>query len=41
MKLFTLKTNKAELLTSANELLEQRQVLIYLLLITFTFSILF
>ena len=41
MKLFTLKTNKAELLLSANELLEQRRILVYLLLITFTFSILF
>lgn len=41
MKLFTMKTNKAELIISANELLEQRQVLIYLLLLTFTFSVLF
>ena len=41
MKLFTLKTNKADLLLSANDLLQQRQVLVYLLLLTFTFSILF
>ena len=41
MKLFTMKTNKADLLYSANELLEQRRILVYLLLITFTFSVLF
>ena len=41
MKLFTTKTNKADLLLSANDLLQQRQVLVYLLLLTFTFSILF
>ena len=41
MKLFTLKTNKAELLTAANDLLQQQQVLIGLLLLTVTISILF
>tara|TARA_R100000329_G_C7496726_1_gene174888 strand:+ start:155 stop:280 length:126 start_codon:yes stop_codon:yes gene_type:complete len=41
MKLFTMKTNKAELLTSANDLLEQQQVLIGLLLVTVTIAILF
>ncbi len=41
MKLFTMKTNKAELLTSANDLLEQQQVLIGLLLLITTISILF
>ena len=41
MKLFTMKTNKAELLTSANDLLEQQRVLIGLLLLTVTISILF
>ena len=41
MKLFTMKTNKAELLTSANDLLEQQQVLIVLLLVTVTIGILF
>jgi hypothetical protein len=41
MKLFTMKTNKAELLTSANDLLEQQQVLIGLLLLTVTIGILF
>ena len=41
MKLFTMKTNKAELLTSANDLLEQQQVLIGLLLLMTTISILF
>ena len=41
MKLFTMKTNKAELLTSANDLLEQQQVLIGLLLVTATIGILF
>ena len=41
MKLFTNQTNKAELLTSANELLEQRRILVYLLLITFSVGILF
>ena len=41
MKLFTLKTNKAELLTAANDLLQQQQVLIGLLLLTFSIGILF
>ncbi len=41
MKLFTLKTNKAELLTAANDLLQQQQILIGLLLITFSIGILF
>jgi len=41
MKLFTSKTNKAELLTAANDLLEQQQVLIGLLLLTFSIAILF
>ena len=41
MKLFTTKTNKAELLTAANDLLEQQQVLVYLLVITFSIALLF
>ena len=41
MKLFTTKTNKAELLTAANDLLQQQEVLIGLLLLTFTVSVLF
>ena len=41
MKLFTLKTNKAELLTAANDLLQQQRVLIGLLLVTATIGILF
>jgi hypothetical protein len=41
MKLFTTKTNKAELLTAANDLLQQQQVLIGLLLLTFSIGILF
>ena len=41
MKLFTTKTNKADLLLAANDLLQQREVLVYLLLLTFTISILF
>ena len=41
MKLFTTKTNKAELLTAANDLLQQQEVLIGLLLLTFTIAILF
>ena len=41
MKLFTTKTNKAELLTSANDLLQQQEVLIGMLLLTFTIGILF
>ncbi len=36
-----MKTNKDELLTSANDLLEQQQVLIGLLLVTVTIAILF
>ena len=41
MKLFTTKTNKADLLISANDLLQQQEVLIYLLVITFSIAILF
>ena len=41
MKLFTVKTNKAELLTAANDLLQQQRVLIGLLLVTATIGILF
>jgi hypothetical protein len=41
MKLFTVKTNKADLLNEANDLLQQREVLVYLLVIVFTFAILF
>ena len=41
MKLFTTKTNKAELLTAANDLLQQQEVLVYLLVITFSIAILF
>ena len=41
MKLFTMKTNKSELLTSANDLLQQQQVLVYLLVITFSIALLF
>ena len=41
MKLFTAKTNKADLLQSANDLLQQQEVLIGLLLLTFTIGILF
>ena len=41
MKLFTTKTNKADLLTSANDLLQQQEVLVYLLVITFSIAILF
>jgi len=41
MKLFTTKTNKADLLQSANDLLQQQEVLIGLLLLTFTIAILF
>ena len=41
MKLFTVKTNKADLLNEANDLLQQREVLVYLLVITFTIAILF
>ena len=41
MKLFTLKTNNAELLTAANDLLQQQRVLIGLLLVTATIGILF
>ena len=41
MKLFTTKTNKADLLLAANDLLEQQQVLIGLLLLTFTIAVLF
>ena len=41
MKLFTNQTNKADLLTSANDLLQQQEVLVYLLVITFSIAILF
>ena len=41
MKLFTTKDNKADLLQSANDLLQQQEVLVYLLVITFSIAILF
>ena len=41
MKLFTTKTNKADLLQSANDLLQQQEILVYLLVITFSIAILF
>ena len=41
MKLFTTKTNKVDLLKEANELLQQREVLGYLLVLTFSIAILF
>jgi len=41
MKLFTSKTNKLDLLNEANDLLQQREVLVYLLVITFSIAILF
>ena len=41
MKLFTNQTNKSDLLTSANDLLQQQEVLVYLLVITFSIAILF
>ena len=41
MKLFTTKTNKADLLQAANDLLQQQEVLIGLLLLSITFAILF
>ena len=41
MKLFTVKTNKADLLNEANDLLQQQQILIGLLLLSFTVGILF
>ena len=41
MKLFTTKTNKTDLLIAANDLLQQREVLVYLLVITFSIAILF
>ena len=41
MKLFTVKTNKADLLNEANDLLQQQEVLVYLLVITFSIAILF
>ena len=41
MKLFTTKDNKSALLTSANDLLQQQEVLVYLLVITFSIAILF
>ena len=41
MKLFTNQTNKADLLSAANDLLQQREVLVYLLVITFSIAILF
>ena len=41
MKLFTTKTNKADLLSAANDLLQQRQVLFVLLLLTFSIGVLF
>ncbi len=41
MKLFTAKTNKIDLLNEANDLLQQREVLVYLLIITFSIAVLF
>ena len=41
MKHFTMKTNKADLLIAANDLHEEKKVLIGLLLLTFTVAILF
>ena len=41
MKLFKVKTNKADLLNEANDLLQQQQVLVYLLVITFCIALLF
>ena len=41
MKLFTNQTNKADLLQSANDLLQEKEVLVYLLVITFSIAILF
>ena len=41
MKPFTMKTNKVDVVYEANELLEKQQVLIYLLIITFTIGVLF
>jgi len=38
---YTLKNNKNELLSAANTLYEERTVLIYLLLLTFTIGVLF
>ena len=41
MKQYTLKTNKADLLKAANELLETQQVLFYLLIVVFSIGVLF
>ena len=41
MKQFTMKTNKADLLKAANELLEKERVYFYLLIITFSIGVLF
>ena len=41
MKQFTMKTNKADLLISANELLERQRILFGLLIITFSIGVLF
>jgi len=38
---YTLKNNKNELLTAANSLDEERTILAYLLLLTFTIGVLF
>ncbi len=38
---YTLKNNKNELLYAANSLQEERTILIYLLLLTFTIGVLF
>ena len=38
---FTLKNNKSELLSAANDLHQQRTVLFYLLVITFSIGVLF
>ena len=41
MKQFTMKTNKADLLKAANELLERQRVLLYLLIVVFSIGVLF
>ena len=41
MKQFTLKTNKADLLIAANELLERQRILFGLLIVTFSIGVLF
>ena len=41
MKPFTMKTNKADIIIAANELLERQQVLVYLLIVVFSIGVLF